>query len=276
MTSVRCQRIDASSGKGVSNMRRTFLCVPLLLGLHTPLPAQHYLAVGGGFTSTWYKSDDLQLFRNTYNAINAGALVQPLKGFDAGVGLQAEAGYRYLGRFSLALLGGWQQQSSADAARFGIGESRRLKLRTSNIYASTEAGFTNGAWFINGLAIFHFNRQLRIESTYQGEPTNTPNALDGTYRGKAGFAADLGVAFGLMRAPLFLVAKVSYPVYTGGENRLLDDPAPAKIDDNLNFFPDDFIKFVDLQSYKGVASNIDGWKVMITFALIIPLQERDD
>lgn len=257
-------------------MRKIFLSVLLLLGLHTVLPAQHYLAVGGGFTSTWYKSDDLRLFRDTYNAINAGGLVQPLKGFDAGIGLQVEAGYRYLGRFSLALLGGWQQQSSADAARFGIGESRRLKLRTSNIYASTEAGITNGAWFINGLTILHFNRQLRIESTYQGEPTGTPNALDGTYRGKAGFAADLGLAFGLLKEPLFLVARITHPVYTGGKNRILDDPVPAKVEDDLNFFPDDFIKFVDLQNYKGVASNIDGWKVMINFSLVITLKAWDD
>lgn len=249
---------------------KTLSGLVLVLVLPPLVTAQHFVTAGAGFGVMVMNSADLDRFSETYNYVNNPALRTFLKGFDAGVGLQVEAGYRQTGRFSKAVTAGWQTYSSRDAAEFGNDEVRSLELRLNSLQVSGELGRGWRDFFVNGLATVYFNRKTRIISELANADT-VRSALSGTYKSAAAMALDAGITLGLYRDPVFLIAKISYPVYTGGRSEKLEDRAPAKIADGLSRFPDDYINFLERQPYGGVASSIDGLKIAITIALAFRL-----
>jgi hypothetical protein len=236
-----------------------------------PLLAQHYLTAGAGFNAMMYGSKDLDHFKATYNLVNGPNLRAPMKGFDAGVGLRLEAGYRRLGRWCMALLAGWQNYGGKDAAHFGNGEVRSLELKSTHFFVEYELGWARKKFFVTGLVAVFFNRKSTLESEYHGQSSDIQNPLTGTYKSDAHLATDLGIAVGILKEPIFLIGKLTYPIHTGGQSNLLEDRHPEKIADGFNFFPDDFEKYVNRQAYKGVASDIDGLKIVITVAVAIPI-----
>lgn len=244
----------------------------LILVLMLPLSAnaQHFVTAGAGFGVMVINAEDLDRFSETYNYVNNPALRTFLKGFDAGVGLQVETGYRQVGRFSKAVTAGWQSYRSRDVAEFGNDEIRNLELRLNSLQVSGELGRGWRNFFVNGMAAVHFNRKTRIISELANADT-VRSALSGTYKSAAAMALDAGIALGLYRDPVFLIAKISYPVHTGGRSEKLEDRTPAKIADGLSLFPDDYINFLERQPYAGVASAIDGLKIAITIAFAFRL-----
>lgn len=244
------------------------------LGFVVVLPllasAQHFVTAGAGFGAIVLNSTDLDQFENTYNYVNNTALQSFLRGFDAGFGLQLETGYRHLAPLSKAITAGWQSHRSRDLAEFGNGEIRNLELRINSFQVSGELGRGWRNAFVNGLACVSFGRKTRLESELVHADT-VRNPLTGTYTSAAAISLDAGLAFGLHREPVFLVAKISYPVYTGGRSKKLEDRAPEKVADGLSLFPDDYINFLERQPYAGVASDIDGLKIAVTIAFALRL-----
>ena len=116
-----------------------------------------------------------------------------------------------------------------------------------------------------------FNRKLTIESNYYGQASDRKSSLSGIYKGNAPLATDLGIAIGVFREPVFLIGKITYPLHTGGKSNILQDRSIKKIADGWIYFPDDFVQYVEGEPYKGVASDIDGLKIMVTLAIGIPI-----
>lgn len=248
------------------------LGVTLALLLFAPcLWGQHYLTLGVGFSTMLYGSDDLERFRDTYNQVNGPNLRTQMKGFGTGEGIRWELGYRYLGRLSMAVLAGVQNYTGSDAAHFQNGEVRDLELEINSLYLEYELGYLRKKFFVNGVVTVWMNRKPTVKSEYQTQASGTRNPLTGTYKTPASLATDLGVAVGVLREPVFLVVKVTYPVFTGGGSKILEDRAADKIADGLSLFPDDYVRYVDRQAYKGVASDINGLKVMVVVSLAIPV-----
>ncbi|MDZ7343094.1 MAG: hypothetical protein ONA90_01125 [candidate division KSB1 bacterium] len=245
----------------------------VVLLCQSPLLAQHYLTIGAGFQGMLYGSDDLDRFKDTYNTntFNVANLAFPMKGFGAGVGFRLEGGFRRFSRFSAAMLVGWQNYTGNDGAQFRNGETRNLELKIKSFFIESELGYGWNKIFVNALVALSFNRRLTMESKYEGEISGPLDPLSGTYKSGPHLTTDLGIAAGVFKAPLFLVLKIAYPVYTGGQSNILEDPQPQKIADGFNFFPDDFNKFVNRETYKGVASDVDGLKMLITVAVAISI-----
>ena len=238
---------------------------------NSQVSSQNYLTLGGNFGSMLYRSDDLDRFKDTYNFVNQGTLSSFafLQGFGSGEGVGFEIGYRHFGRWNFALLIGRQNHKGIDSAEFQNREARRLKLQINNYYVESEFGFWPHVFFVSGLVRAFFVRNLTLESKHS-DPSQ-PNPLNGTYKSSAPFAIDLGVAIGILREPVMVTGKITYPIYTGGHSNILEDPDPAKIADGFNFFPDDFAQFFDGMPYKGIAGDIDGLKISVTIAVVLPL-----
>lgn len=249
---------------------KTLPGLTLVLTLPLLAQAQHFVTAGAGFGVIVMNSEELDRFAKTYNSVNYPGLRAFLKGFDAGVGLQVEAGYRQVGRFSKAVKAGWQSYNSRDVAEFGNDEIRNLELRLNSLQVSGELGHGWRDFFVNGMATVHVSRKARIISELANADT-VRSALSGTYKSAAAMALDAGITLGLYRDPVFLIAKISYPVYTGGRSEKLEDRTPAKIADGLSLFPDDYINFLERQPYDGVASAIDGLKIAVTIAFAFRL-----
>lgn len=242
----------------------------LVFALSMPLPrlwAQHYLTLGMGFSTTIYNSNELDNFSDTYNLMNQPYLLAPLQGFGSAEGFRWEGGYRRFGRLNITLLAGLQTFLSKDAAPYKNGELRELQLKMSSLYIEYEMGRAWKRLFVNGTMMLFLNRRFTIASTYfaaTGEVSRTP--LDGTYKTKSAFSGDLGIAVGFFREPVFLVAKVTYPVFTGGASHVFEDRRSRKIAERTNIFPSDYIKYSFRERDDGVAANIDGLKISATVA----------
>ena len=255
-----------------ATMKRLFIA--LMLACHASAAfAQHYLTAGAGFGLMQFHSRDLALFEDTYNRVNVNfGQVVLLRGFDLGIGLSGEASYRHLGKWSKSITLGYQEYSATDIAAFTGGAERNLKLTANHVYLQPTFGITKKNIFLEGLITLYGARRFTLNSRLLED--DTPNALTGKYKAKVSLAADFGVAFGATSGPILLLAKISYPLRKVGRTKILIDPAPAKTAANLNAFPDDFIKFVAQESYKGVASDIDGLKFMVSLNFALRLSAR--
>lgn len=255
---------------------KTILATFFLLLIFQPtLKGQGYFTLGGGFGFMFPESGGLDRFTKTYNSVNAAGLTHPLGGFDGSAGAaRVEGGYRYLGKFSSAVLFGWFGSQIKDTAVFGNGESRNLELKLNNLYVETELGYSRNNYILNGFATFFFNRTVQIESQYSGPLGDiTIKLLNGTYKGKVNFSTDLGITAGFLKEPLFFLLKIAYPVYRGSENEDLRDKGSDKINSGTDKFPGDYFEYVNSPTYPGVASNVDGLKLWLTVAFALPAKK---
>jgi hypothetical protein len=234
--------------------------------------AQHYLSAGAGFGLMQFDSRDLDLFQNTYNRVNAGFGQNVLlRGFDLGVGLSGEMSYRYLGNWSHALTFGYQEYSATDVAGFADGNDRNLRLNANHIYVQPSFGLNKRGLFVEGLITIYGARRFKLNSTLL--KTEQANSLTGVYEAQASYAMDAGIACGGLSGPIMLLVKLSYPVRKTDATKILSDPDPAKARDGLENFPADFVNYVALQPYKGLASDIDGFKIVITLSYALRLSK---
>ncbi len=237
--------------------------------------AQHYVTLGGGFSLSFYDSDDLDHFKETYNLVNSPNLASLMMGIGGGEGLRGEIGYRHLGRLGAAVLIGWQRFSRSDLAEFNNGEVRRIELKLSSLYLEYEFGHTlENFLFVNGVVTVFLNRKFTLESIYSVPMGEVPKKrLSGTYKSDPSLSTDLGIAVGIFKKPLFLIGKITYPLFTGGSSNVLQDRSSEKIADGTNIFPRDYVDFLNEPTYEGVTSDIDGLKISLTLAFAITLKK---
>jgi len=255
-------------------MKRTTLLLIILALSHLPIRSQHYITPGIGFSGAFYQSEGLDRFKTSYNSVYNPYLAKYMQGLGQVVGLRGEIGYRRIERFGIAVLVGMQNYVSNDLAQFQNGETRKFELKTKSLFLEGEIGYTHNNLFINGVCTFFFNRKLSLKSTYSNPITNediTNKALNGTYKGDTSISVDLGIAAGIYRDPVILIAKATYPIFTAGGSSVLEDNKLEKIENHTNVFPDDYRAYLLSEPYSGIASNIDGLKISLTVAFAIPL-----
>jgi hypothetical protein len=255
-------------------MKKIIFTFFVLLCCHSSSGAQQFFTLGLGFGGAFYHSQELDQFKNSYNLLYRPHLIQGLQALKQAFGWEWEIGYRRLERLGLALLAGMQNYTSHDLAQFENRETRKLDLKLNSFYIGGEVGHSHKNIFVNGVCTVFFNRKLTLKSTYSN-PLNEdiPNkSLNGNYKGDASVSTDLGMALGYFKDPLLLVVKITYPVFTTGGSSVLHDNKSEKVAEGTNIFPDQYDAFLYRQPYQGVASNIDGLKISLVVAFLIPLK----
>jgi hypothetical protein len=250
-------------------MKTIILIFLVLLLCNSPLSAHHYITLGVGFSGAFFKSDELNRFKDTYNLVNSPYLAKYLRGIEGAVGLRWEVGYRYLRRLGTAVLVGLKNYTSKDAATYQNGETRNLELEMNSMFVEWELGYARSQLFINGVITLFFNRKLILESKYSDPTKKEP--LSGVYSSDAAISTDLGIAVGIIRRQIILTTKITYPIFTGGKSNFLKDKRLDKIASGRDSFPSDYADYCFGKSYKGVRSNIDGLKVLVVVAFAIPI-----
>lgn len=256
-------------------MKVVFIAFVFLLIFQATTMGQGYFTLGGGFGFMFPESKDLDHFTKTYNSVNAAGLAQPLKGFGGSAGAaRVEGGYRHLGKPAWAALLGWFSSQKKDIAVFGNGESRNLELKITSLYLETELGYSRDDYFLNGSAGFVFNRTATIVSQYGGRIGGiAPQTLNGTYKSTVNFSADLGLVAGFLKEPLFLMLKISYPVYRGSDSKKLRDTSSEKVAGGTDKFPSDYFEYTNSPIYPGVAGSINGLKLWLTVGFALPVKK---
>lgn len=243
----------------------------LFVVFKSQLWAQHYITLGLGLNGAFYDSEDLDRFKETYNLVNKQSLSRSMQGLGEAVGLRWEGGYRYLGRLGIAVLVGTQNYIGKDAAQYRNGEARNLELEMNNLYVECEIGRTHKIFFVNGIFTFFFNRTLILESTYSGSMSESP--LNGTYIGDTSVSTDMGIAIGIFKDPIIITGKITYPIFTRGGSTVLQDKRIEKVENGTDIFPNDYVDYCYSKTYDGIASDIDGLKILVTVAFAIPLKK---
>ena len=251
-------------------MKKLVLISIILASYESPSWAQHYFTFGVGFSGAFFKSEDLDHFKDTYNLVNSSSLAKYMRGIDGAVGLRWEVGYRYMGGLSTSVLIGLQNNTSKDAATYQNGETRSLELDMNGLFVEWELGQARNQFFINGLITLFLNRKLILESKYSDTTKKEP--LSGVYSSDATISTDLGIAIGIIRRQIILSGKITYPIFTGGKSNFLKDKRLEKIADGIDTFPADYADYCFGKSYKGVRSNIDGLKILVSIAFAIPIK----
>ncbi len=234
--------------------------------------AQHYLTLGAGYSAALLGSDDLNLFKDTYNGIYGLSLIQPMKGFDVSVGMRWEIGYRRWSKINMAFYLGSQNFSGTDQARFYGGE-RQFTLDVKTYFVEFEAGRSIKKFFINGVLMVFFKRDVTLSSAYSTSAEESKIALNGTFKGITAVSTDVGIALGYFKEPICLTAKFTYPLFTGGGSRTLQDRSPDKMEEGTYIFPDDYEAYLYGEGYQGVKGNIDGLKFMVTVAYVFKIKK---
>lgn len=233
------------------------------------LQAQQFITFGIGLGRTFYSSNDLTNFTETYNAVNAPNLSTSFNGIGSATGIRWELGYRYYRSITTAFLVGLQNYAKKDAAKFGNGEIRELNFTTNRIFLEYELGCTFNRLYIDGLFGVYY-RNFKIESQYYRiSGQDPPTSLTGIYKSNGSLSTDIGITAGFFRFPAIVAVKLSYPIYVGGRSKVLRDNNERKIADGLDKFPDDYLAYVSREAYAGVKSDIDGFKVAITISLAL-------
>ncbi len=252
-------------------MRR--LIIVFIIALTTLTRADSYVSIGLGFTGVFYKSHDINQFTQTYNLYNHSILIKPLQSFDNGFGLRWEVGYRRINKMNFALNTGYLSYVNNSTAEFDNQQRRDIKFSQSNFFIETEVGYNLNKYLINGVVTFHFNRNSSLESSFTGDDDDPlENSINGTYKTLSSFALDLGIAFGIVKAPFLIVAKISYPVATGGSEIFYRDQTPEKVQNEIDGFPRDYFAYAGKEPYPAVRANIDGVKFFISLNYMIPLK----
>ena len=253
----------------------TILLIILLLTLTgSSVYAQRYLTLSLGYSAALLGSDELNLFKDTYNGIWGPDLYRPLKGFGASVGIRWAVGYRRWAPINLGISVGSLNFSSTDEARF-YNASRQFKLDVKTWFIDFEAGKSFKKLFINGALSVCFKRDVTLQSVYS-TAIEEKQALDGTYTGLTAVSSDIGLVVGFFKEPVFISAKVTYPLFTGGGSRMLQDRSPEKLEEGTYIFPDDYEAYLYSEGYRGVKSNIDGLKILMMAEFAIKIDKFID
>lgn len=246
-------------------LKKLILIAIISVGGILPASGQNYVTLGLGYSLGVFESKDLELFTKTYNEVNRPYMLDPMGGFRVPMGVQGTVGFRHFSPLNYAVRVGYQFFISKDFAHFQNFDRRDYSLTIQSVFLELESGYMIHDFFFNGLTTFSFFRKVKMKSSYKGY--QELSALDGTYSADPHTSSDVGVHFGYFKDPFILSLKVTYPVYTGGENAVLVDPNPKKVALHTEKFPDDFESSLFSQPYKGVASNIDGLKIIISLIL---------
>ena len=251
-------------------MKKILLILLIFIICKSQLWAQHYLTLGVGFSGMSLNSKDLDKFKETYNLVNGSNLALLMDGMGIVLGLRGEIAYRYLGKFGGSVSVGYQGYKGQDGVRYNNGETRNLTFKMNSMYLGCEYGITRNTFFVNGLVTTFFNRKILIDCVYSGPPEEVSRkTLNGNYSSDNSFSTDIGIVVGILRNPIILTAKITYPLYTGGKSNVLQDK--NKVAANKDVFPDDYVAYTYGEHYDGVACNIDGLKIMLTFIYAIQL-----
>lgn len=230
-----------------------------ILSLLSPALGQDHLQLDIGMAGMITGSSDLKYFTTSYNALNKYFLVHPLDGMPVIAGWRWGVGYRHFERFDYGLMVGEYQLGAEDQARFSNGERRDFRLDIKSAFVEFEAGYFTGTFLINGLVTFYINRQVRLETGYVSfDAVERP--LDGVYRGEVDLSLDLGIAGGILKYPFLIMAKFSYPVYSGSNSGALSN--------GISEFPGDYFAFVGKGEYPGMSSDLDGLKIFFTLGYL--------
>ena len=233
------------------------------------LQAQHFITLSMGFGLTFYSSNDLTTFTETYNAVNTLNLAAPFNGIGYAPGIRWEIGYRYYRSITTAVFVGIQNDTKKDAAKFGNGSVRELNFSTNSISIEYDLGYSFNKLFICGLFGIYY-RNLKIDSKYHRlTGQDPPKVLTGVYKSNGSLSSDIGITAGFCRFPAILAIKISYPIYVGGGSEVLRDDNETKIAEGLDKFPDDYLAYVNHETYNGVKSDINGLKVTIKISLAL-------
>ena len=244
----------------------------IALFLTCPAFAQHYVGFGVGFAGGPNNSDDLESFKESYNWVNDLGLTSPFDGFQLGLGLRPELNYRYWGKWTLAASAGYFRLVEKDFANFSDGASRQLELTTSSAFGELELGRTFGYYFLSGIVSFYPGRISRLESNYLRPPEADDSIeLNGSYKSERAWAADLGLHFGYLKAPVLLSVRLTYPVVTSGSELALIDGSTDKMNAGIAAFPSDYVNFVQGNSYDSISGDIDGFKIILGMAYSLQL-----
>jgi len=255
-------------------MKKILLLMLFPAALYAQLIPQKYLTIGAGFSETLYDSKDLDRFEAEYNALFNDRLAKPFDGFGAAEGIRVEIGYRKVARWGHGVLAGAHFHTSRDGADFFNGDSRALELKLNELFVEYQIGRTWNNVFVNAVCVFSFNRSFSLKSDYTAvaDTVVTDRTLTGTYKAGKSFSTDLGIAFGVLKEPMLLTAKISYPIYSGGKKKVFEDNDPNKIASGFEKFPAEYNNFLFGDDYKGIASDIEGLKILVTASIVIRLR----
>lgn len=245
---------------------------------------QHYLTPGVGYSLAFFDSDDLELFKDSYNFINKprGLLTQ-FHGLKQPVGIRFEMGYFHFGKLSTHAHIGFQNYVTKDFAEFDNHENRELILKLRSFFIEGGIGPRFGKFFINGITTIYFHRKISLESIFNGpEDPQGVSPLDGEFQSTSSISTDFGIAVGINKDPIVLTLKITYPLFTGGSNDVLTDDNLAKVKAGTSLFPANFqtaLLSLNPESelygkpYDGIRSNIDGLKIIITLGVPLLIKE---
>lgn len=236
----------------------------------TSISGQHYITLGLGGSGMKNTSADLDRFAETYNTVNGFLPGDGLEGFGWSLGIRPEAGYRYFGKWNAGVVLGYQSFIENDFANFAGNQQRRLEIRMTGIFADFEFGIPYDHWLFNGVGSLYFFRKTRINSTFSTSAgMESSQTLDGIYDSGSDVSFDLGISAGYFKNNLMVLGKITVPVYTGGSTVIFTDDSPDKVAINIEKFPDDYFQYAEGTPYKGVSSDVDGMKIILTLVYAI-------
>lgn len=243
----------------------------------TSVRSQQYITPSIGYSLAFFSSDDLDLFKDTYNSFHRSfqfGLIKGFSGLSQPVGIRLELGYHHFGKLAMFANVGFQNVFTKDFAEFDNFEERELILRQRSFLIEGGIGPRIKQFFITGVFAVYFNKKLSLESSYRAPPDpEGANPLNGKYESNNTISTDFGISVGVNKDPVILTLKLMYPLFTGGKNEVLIDDNLAKIAAGTSVFPDNFESSFFNEPYKGIKSNIDGFKIILTLG--IPLQVRE-
>ena len=249
------------------------IVILLLICISIPTYATNYFTIGLGFSGVFYKSHDFDQFARSYNQYNRDILVKPLESFDNAFGLRWEVGFRSIDKLNFGLNTGYLTFVDNNTAGFSGGVRRDIKFNQTSFFIETELGYHFNQYLVNGVVTFLFNRNSSIDSDYSGDQADRDEqSISGTYKTLSSYAVDLGISFGILKLPFLIIAKISYPLYTGGSEIFFRDQQPEKVQNEIDGFPKDYMAYVGKETYPAVRANIDGFKFLVSLNYMISLK----
>ena len=145
-----------------------------------------------------------------------------------------------------------------------------MELITRSFYFEGALGLPRGNFFVNGLVTLLIDNKRTLKAEYFDIRVQMlDKRLNGLYKNNNSFSADLGLAFGIHKDPIFLIGKLTYPVI--GPEGIFEDRNPEKITEGTEIFPKDFIPFVNQENYEALQEDFRGLMISLTLVVAIPL-----
>ena len=257
----------------------TLWCV-LLLWIAGPVWAQQNVILNVGYGGIWYESEDLDRFVRTFNTVNDSALAVPFESFENSRGWHFDAGYEYVYEdvVSISFITGYHRYTEDRNAEFTNGTGRDLRLSMRDLSETMEiAIYTERGAF--GPLVEVVNRKIVLISEHVDEDGTLSRGLSEPLNGKyTGFSWGMNVGGSLsmeLVAPLFLTARLTYPILTFGEDTLFDGNLD-KVETDSNYFPADYALFLEgtrRPRRNGISENLQGLQFSLSLTIYMPLVE---